>query len=75
MMSDHQQPARIVAVTQLLLTVLDDLSDRAPASLSAAEDDLLACLSDSRSDLANICTRARSEMYQPALAVLAIGEV
>lgn len=72
-MTDHSQPARIVAMTQLLLTVLDDLSARDPASLSAAEDDLLACLSDSRRVLSSICTRARAEMYQPALAVMESG--
>ena len=66
----HPQPARIVAVTQLVLQVLDDLAARPPSSLSAAEADLWACLIESRDDLAGIRQRAHREMGLPAVAII-----
>lgn len=66
----HPQPARIVAVTHLVLQVLDDLDTRHPASLSGAEADLRACLIECRDNLAGIRQRAHREMSLPAVAIL-----
>ena len=72
-MTDHPQPARIVAVAQFLADVLDDLTDRNPESLSDAEADFWGCLIEARPDLGRIATRARIEMGVPAVAILETG--
>lgn len=69
------QPARVVAVTQPLLTVLDDLHGADPTGLSGAEADLLACLIDQRADLIRIHARAREEMGAAAVTILRHGAI
>lgn len=69
------QPARIVAVTELLLTVLQDLTSRPPESLSDAEADFWGCLIESYGDLERIRDRARDEMGAAAVSILREGEV
>ncbi len=66
----HPQPARIVAVSQMVPQVLDDLTARPPSSLSAAEADLWACLIENRPDLVRIWRAAHQEMGLPAVAIL-----
>lgn len=67
------RPARIVAVVQLLLDVLDDLEKRPASDLSPAEDVLMFCAMFSRSQLDEALTLARAEMAALAPAVLAAG--
>lgn len=64
-------PARVLAVTQLLIDVLQDLANRPPQSLSLSECDLTALLTPQLADLQRINTLARAEMSQLAPAVLA----
>lgn len=71
----HPQPARIVAVAQLLLDVLADLSIRPPETLSTAEADLQAFFVGGENDLNDILFRARDEMGASAVNILRTGEV
>lgn len=69
------QPARIVAVTELLGTVLHDLDARPPESLSDAEADFWGCLIELVEDIARIRDRARAEMGDAAVKMLRTGAV
>lgn len=69
------QPARVVAVTALLLTVLQDLTSRPPETLSDAEADFWGCLIESYGDLERIRDRARDEMGAAAVSILREGAV
>lgn len=69
-LSPTGHPARVLAVSQLLLDVLQDLGDRPPESLCLSECDLKALLGSLTSDLKRINTLARTEMAQLAPAVL-----
>lgn len=69
------QPARIVAVTGLLATVLHDLDSRPPESLSDAEADFWGCLIGQAEDIARINDRARVEMGEAAVNILRTGAV
>jgi hypothetical protein len=66
-----KHPARILAVTQLLIDVLEDLTDRPPETLCLAECDLTALLIPELANLTQIRDLARAEMSQLAPAVLA----
>lgn len=70
-MSNVPHPARIVAVTRLLIDVLEDLTDRPPESLSLSECDLTALLIPHLDDLRQIRDLSCVEMSQLAPAVLA----
>lgn len=67
------QPARLVAVTSLILSVLDDLHAADPAALGGAEADFWACLIEARPDLIRIHAAAREEMGQSAVKILRDG--
>lgn len=71
----HPQPARIVAVAQLLIDVLADLSIRPPETLSASEADLQAFFVGGENDLHDILFRARDEMGAAAVTILRTGGV
>ena len=71
----HPQPARIVAVAQLLIDVLADLSIRPPETLSASEADLQAFFVGGENDLQSILDRARDEMGASAVTILRTGEM
>lgn len=66
-------PARIVAVSQLLLDVLDDLADVELDNMGAAEADLAMLLIPHRQDLRLINELARLEMAALAPPMLAEG--
>lgn len=72
---EKPQPARVVAVTELVLTVLQDLTARPPESLSDAEADFWGCLIETYGDLQRIRDRAREEMGAAAVSVLREGAV
>lgn len=69
------QPARVVAVTSLILTVLDDLHAADPDTLGGAEADFWACLIEAHADLIRIHAKAREEMGQNAVRILREGAV
>lgn len=69
------QPARVVAVTELVLAVLQDLTTRPPESLSDAEADFWGCLIETYDDLQRIRDRARDEMGAAAVSILREGAV
>lgn len=62
-------PARIVAVSQLLLDVLDDLDQRA-GQLTPAEEAFYFLAVFSRVPLEDVLALARTEMARPALKLL-----
>ncbi len=64
-------PARVVAVSQMLLDVLDDLADQEMDQMTRAEGDLARILIAHRQDLRDILTQARAEMSALAPALLA----
>lgn len=66
------RPARIVAVTRLMLDVLDDLADVEPDSMGAAEADLAMMLIPHRAELGMIHQLALREMN--SLAPRLLGE-
>lgn len=70
-MNRAAHPARVLAVTQLLIDVLADLTSRPPETLSFCECDLTALLATDLTDLMQIRDRARAEMSNLAPAVLA----
>jgi len=64
-------PARVVAVTRLLLDLLDALCDQELDTMSGSEADLVMLLIPHLDDLRTIEAMARAEMSQLAPAVLA----
>ena len=64
-------PARVVAITQLTLELLEILTDKGPENLRGVEADLAKLLIPLRADLQTILADARAEMSQLAPAVLA----
>lgn len=66
-------PARIVAVSQLMLDVLDDLADVDMDCMSASEADLAMLLIPHRMELRLINQVARLEMSALAPPLLAEG--
>lgn len=66
-------PARIVAVAQLLIDVLDDLDRRSDGQLTPAEEAFYFLSVFSRAPLLDVLALARAEMSQPALVLLAGG--
>jgi hypothetical protein len=63
MYTEHlPSPARVLGLAVMAGQILQDLDARIPESLSTAEADLLACLSDCRDDLETIAEQARAEL-------------
>ncbi len=64
-------PARVVAVTRLMLDVLDDLGDQEMEEMSPAEGALAMLLVPHAADLRDILTQAQVEMASLAPPLLA----